>query len=440
MPPPRPPLYAPSAVSDPKTRKVPTGRWGRALRMMSLRGLDRRMKLDPENATRQLAETLGGLRGIAAKGAQLASYVDGVVPPEHRALFESELGRLREDAPQSDPRDIRRTVEAELGGPVASLFTTFEDRAFASGSLGQVHRATLADGRVVAVKVQHTDIARAVESDLRNMAFIEGLVGPAGGRRQGSDKVVALLSARFREELDYRREAEHLRFFGQLYAGDPDVRIPALVPERSAGRVLTTELVEGVTLAEACTAAPPVRRRHAEALWRFVFKSNFVARQFNADPHPGNYVFAPDGAVWFLDFGCVQPIAPALHEPMLAMHVAALEHDDEALRRAVSAFFHTQGGPTEDRMIAHSKEVFAPLLSSPYRVTHAYAAHLFHDMQALTREVFGVEGSPVAAPPPEMTLMSRQQTGFYSVLAQLDVEADYAAVSRRVLPEVGARG
>lgn len=418
------------------TPKVPTGRFGRALRLLSLAGHKRAMAKDPAATTRRIAEVLGSMRGIAAKGAQIASYVDGVIPPEHRELFEEELGRLRTDAPRSQAADIRRTIEEELGAPVSTLFASFEDDAFASGSLGQVHRATLADGRVVAVKVHHTGIAEAVESDLRNMAVLEMLVGPAGGRKQGSDRVVALLSERFREELDYRREAENIAFFTQLYAGDPRIRIPQVVPERSAARVLTTALIEGHTLAEACQADEALRRAYAETLWRFVFKSNFVGRRFNADPHPGNYVFMPSGEVYFLDFGCVQPIAPQLHAQMLAMHMAALERDDEVLRRATAAFFRTQGGPTEARVVEHSQRVFAPLYQSPYRIEHAYAAALFHDMQAITREVYGGEDAPRVTPPPEMTLMSRQQTGFYSVLAELDVEADYAAVSRAILPEV----
>ncbi len=416
---------------------MPTGRFGRALRLLSLANHKRAMAKDPAATTRRIAEVLGSMRGIAAKGAQVASYVDGVIPPEHRALFEEELGRLRTDAPRSQSADVRATIEAELGQPVSALFATFEDAAFASGSLGQVHRATLADGRAVAVKVHHTGIAEAVEADLRNMAVLEMLVGPAGGRKQGSDKVVALLSERFREELDYRREAENIAFFTELHAGDPTIRVPRVVPERSAARVLTTDLIVGHTLAEAAQADEALRRSYAETLWRFVFKSNFVGRRFNADPHPGNYVFLPSGEVYFLDFGCVQAISAALHAQMLAMHMAALERDDEVLRRATAAFFRTQGGPTEAHVVEHSRRVFAPLYHSPYRIEHDYAATLFHDMRALTQEVYGGDdGTPRVAPPPEMTLMSRQQTGFYSVLAELDVDADYAAVSRAILPEV----
>jgi predicted unusual protein kinase regulating ubiquinone biosynthesis (AarF/ABC1/UbiB family) len=271
----------------------PTGRWGRAARLLTLAGTGRALARDPAAATEKLAEVLGSLRGIAAKGAQLASYVDGVVPPEHEALFEATLGRLRAQAPRTPPDQARALVEAELGGPLSALFRDFEAEARASGSLGQVHRATLLDGRAVAVKVQHAGMAEAVEADLANMATLEALVGPLGGRRHGTEQVVALLSARFREELDYRREASHLTEFTALHAGDPTIRVPAVIPERSAGRVLTTEWVEGLTLAEAAQQPEEMRRTYAETLWRFVFVSNFVGHRFNADPHPGNYVFRP---------------------------------------------------------------------------------------------------------------------------------------------------
>lgn len=414
----------------------PTGRWGRAARLLTLAGTGRALARDPVAATEKLAEVLGSLRGIAAKGAQLASYVDGVVPPEHEALFEATLGRLRAQAPRTSPDQARGLVEAELGAPLSALFLDFEAEARASGSLGQVHRATLHDGRAVAVKVQHAGMAEAVEADLANMSTLEALVGPLGGRRHGTAQVVALLSARFREELDYRREATHLADFAALHAGDPTIRVPAVIPERSAGRVLTTEWVEGLTLAEAAQQPDEVRRVYAETLWRFVFVSNFVGRRFNADPHPGNYVFQPGGAVYFLDFGCVQTIPESLYAAMLALHMAALEQDERVLRRAATLLFRTRGGAAEARVVAHAREVLAPLYHSPYRVERAYAARLFVELQGLTRDLVAAEGGPQVAPPPETVLMTRQQTGFYSVLARLDVAADYAGVSRAALPRV----
>ena len=94
----------------------------------------------------------------------------------------------------------------------------------------------------------------------------------------------------------------------RVHVGDLTVRIPIVVPSRSGKCVLTTELVRGLTFDEACAAPEEQRRAWAETLWRFVFKGNLFGGHFNADPHPGNYIFHDGGAVTFLDYGCVQPI------------------------------------------------------------------------------------------------------------------------------------
>src|SRR5207248_1484295 len=99
--------------------------------------------------------------------------------------------------------------------------------------------------------------------------------------------------------------------------------VPAVVPERSSRRVLTSELVQGETLEWAAEQAPQLREQYARVLWRFVFRGNLVGGLFNADPHPGNYMFRPDGSIAFLDFGCVQPIGAERLHAARRLHLAA---------------------------------------------------------------------------------------------------------------------
>ena len=108
-------------------------------------------------------ELLGQLRGVATKIGQMMSYVDGLIPPEHREAFEQTMAKLQSAAPESDPVEIRALVERELGAPIAELFESWNDKPVASASIGQVHRATLEGGRVVAVKVQHPGIVEAMD-------------------------------------------------------------------------------------------------------------------------------------------------------------------------------------------------------------------------------------------------------------------------------------
>jgi predicted unusual protein kinase regulating ubiquinone biosynthesis (AarF/ABC1/UbiB family) len=388
-----------------------------------------------ESAAERAADVLGTLRGVAAKVGQMASYVDGVVPEGQREAYEAALRKLREQAPTSSIAEIREQVERELGAPIDQLFRDWEDEPVASASIGQVHRARLFDGRVVAVKVQHSGIAKAVESDLENVGMLESVIGTFVPKGVNSHGVLEEVKARFREELDYRLEAERQTRFAEIFQGDPQIRIPAVIPERSSLRVLTTEFVTGGRLDDAATQSEPERRAYAEALWRFVFKGNLVGGMFNADPHPGNYVFQPEGRIAFLDFGCVQPISARRMIPARALHRAATERNDAEFATQVRLIMETRGGLYEELAIAYSRRCFEPLFASPYRVSREYVRALVVEIREMKRAVF-MKGGNFVPLPQGMLFMNRLQFGFYSVLAKLDVEVDYAAVERTFMAGV----
>ncbi len=422
-----------------KDSGVPTGRLGR---FVKLAGVGARASVDmlarkgSEKVAERTAEVLGNLRGLAAKLGQTASYVDGFVPETHRAVYEKALGALRTAAPRSAPEAVRAVVETELGAPLEKLFESFDEAPFASASIGQVHRATLPNGEVVAVKVQHPGIDDAIESDLSNVSLLEGFIGALGPRALNSGAVLEEVKTRFREELDYRLEAERQEQFRALHAADPSIAIPRVVQDRSARRVLTMELVRGATLEEAALASPELRERYAQTLWRFVFKGNLVGGMFNADPHPGNYLFQPDGSVTFLDFGCIQPIRGDRLEAARDLHRAALRRDEPAFKRAAAVILESKGGSYEDAATAYSRRCFEPVFASPFRITSEFATSLVSEIKTVKDQLFAKDKSFVQLPS-GMLFMNRLQFGFYSVLARLDVTVDYAAVERQFLDEAG---
>jgi predicted unusual protein kinase regulating ubiquinone biosynthesis (AarF/ABC1/UbiB family) len=416
---------------------LPTGRLGR---FVKLAGVGARASVDmlvargSEKVAERTAEVLGNLRGLAAKLGQTVSYVDGFVPDTHRAVYEKALGALRNAAPHSPVTEIRALVERELGAPIDSLFAEWSDEPFASASIGQVHRALLPNGEAVAVKVQHPGIDRAIESDLSNVGLLEGFVGALGPRGLNSGAVLEEVKTRFREELDYRLEAERQQQFAELHAGDPDISVPRVIRERSARRVLTMQLAHGATLDEAAQTDPALRQRYARTLWRFVFKGNLVGGMFNADPHPGNYLFQPDGSVTFLDFGCIQPIAGDRLEAARELHRAALRRDDPAFARWAAVILESKGGSYEAAATAYSRRCFEPVFGSPFKITTEYASSLVREISSVKAQLWAKDKSFVQLPS-GMLFMNRLQFGFYSVLARLDVEVDYADVERRFLRE-----
>ncbi len=386
------------------------------------------------SAAEKAAEVLGNLRGLAAKVGQMASYVDGIVPESQRNAYEASLSVLRSQAPRSSSMAIRAVVEEELGRPIAELFADWEDEPIASASIGQVHRATLHDGRVAAVKVQHPNVREAVESDLASAGILESFAGLAGARRFDSKGMLDVIRARFREELDYGLEAERLLAFAKIHEGDERVLVPDLVASHSSASVLTTEFVTGLGFEEACASTFQERRAWAETLWRFVFKGNLVGGMFNADPHPGNYFFHPGGRITFVDYGCVQVIPPALRAHAHSLHRAATRGDEAAFATSVRYLLGTKPGVLENLTLAYSRRCFNPIFHAPYRITRDYAASLVMEMRSMAKTARGLEDEEIVTMPPHMLFMNRLQFGFYSVLARLDVEADYRAVELGFLP------
>ena len=429
-------------------KKVPAGRLGRTLRLAKL-GLQTGGALlgargDDEKTAKiaadRAADVLGTMRGLAAKVGQMASYVDGLVPEGSRDAFEASLKVLRAQAPRSSTADVRAAIETELGGPIDRLFASFEDVPIASASIGQVHRARLHEdlmgGIEVAVKVQHPGIRKAVDSDLANAGMLEGVAGMLGGRKFDTKTQLATLRERFREELDYALEGERVVAFGKMHAGDPKIQVPQLVAERSAKGVLTTELVRGRSYEEILDAPEDLRRAYAETLWRFVFKGNLVGGMFNADPHPGNYLFQDDGRIAFVDYGCVQVIPPERRPFAIALHRAASARDGDAFDTCVSALLDAKPGRMETLGREYSRLCFKPLFESPFHITREYAGSLFAEIKTMAMAARKLPDAEVFAMPGEMLFMNRLQFGFYSVLARLDVTVDYTKVEADFLPRI----
>jgi predicted unusual protein kinase regulating ubiquinone biosynthesis (AarF/ABC1/UbiB family) len=169
-------------------------------------------------------------------------------------------------------------------------------------------------------------------------------------------------------------------------------------------------------------------------MWRFVFKGNMVGGMFNADPHPGNYFFHEDGAVTFLDYGCVQEIPDDMQRGATKLHRAACVGDEAAFAGAVRELLRTKPGAIETMSVAYSRRCFEPLFESPYKITRDYAASLVSEMRDMGKEARSARDEEIFTMPREMLFMNRLQFGFYSVLARLDVEVDFRRVEESFLP------
>jgi predicted unusual protein kinase regulating ubiquinone biosynthesis (AarF/ABC1/UbiB family) len=277
------------------------------------------------------AELLGQSKGALMKAGQILSFVSAVpaVPAEFQPVYQAALKRLRDDAPPMAPELARAVLEHELGRRTDRAFAEFDWTPLAAASIGQVHAARLHDGRAVAVKLQYPGVADAIRADLKNGELLSTFLGFILGlspRKASFDIRGAAreLGARITEELDYGLEAANQAEFADIYRGHPFIHIPEVVSELCTDRVLTQELVQGKPWSQALTAEQELRDQWAEAIYRFVYATNMRFCLFNADPHPGNYLFHDDGSVSFLDFGCVKRLEREQVDVILAIGRACM--------------------------------------------------------------------------------------------------------------------
>ena len=274
------------------------------------------------------------LRGAVMKLGQILAHWPNVVP----GAFSDVLGRLHYEAPPMHFALLREHLRGELGGDPLEVFDDFETEAFAAASLGQVHRARLkGTDRVVAVKVQYPDIARTIRADIKNMktaAFGMRLSGDWQNLLEQYEGIERMLE----QETDYEAEAELLGVARRCLSGLDDVVVPAVVPEHSTRRVLTMEFVEGVHLDPFLARSPSqeVRDRHGAQIVRAGMRLWYRERLIYADPHPGNYLFMPDGRLGLIDFGCCHRFSDDEFQYVLETERAAAAGDDEALTQVLA--------------------------------------------------------------------------------------------------------
>jgi predicted unusual protein kinase regulating ubiquinone biosynthesis (AarF/ABC1/UbiB family) len=267
---------------------------------------EERARLEEQFAIRSaedVARELGNMKGAIMKAGQMVSFIADGLPPEAQAA----LATLQADVPPMAPSLAAGVVREELGGEPDDVFLDWDPVPVAAASIGQVHRAVLRDGRIVAVKVQYPGVDRAIRSDLDNAELLYGLFSALALRNLDVHALVDELRVRMAEELDYRLEAASQTEMGELFAGHPFIHVPAVVPELSTRRVLTSEWVGGTRWDGFLAAAPEgPRQKAAEAIFRFAQRGLHLHGIVHGDPHPGNYRFGPDGSVTFLDFGLVK--------------------------------------------------------------------------------------------------------------------------------------
>ncbi len=373
------------------------------------------------------AELLGQSKGALMKAGQMLSFVSATpaVPTEFQPIYREALTRLRDDAPPMASELACTVLEQELGRTSESAFVEFDWSPLAAASIGQVHAARLHDGRAVAVKIQYPGVADAIRADLKNAELLATFVELVSGlypKKLGLDLrgVAREMGVRITEELDYRLEAANQAEFADIYRGHPFIRIPEVLGELSTARVLVQELIRGKSWSEALTAGQELRNSWAEAIYRFVYATNLRFCLYNADPHPGNYLFHDDGSVSFLDFGCVKRLQREQVDMIVAIGRACVRGDVLGTWRAcVEAGYCRATDPVTPEEIYTFWRTSWELwwAEQPFTVTPECATRWIEHKYSLAGP--SANALRYFTAPPEYMTMGRVELSVASLIAQL---------------------
>lgn len=262
-------------------------------------------------AARRMRRQLESLRGPAMKLGQTLSLHAGVLPDEMLI----ELSSLQREAPGMHPSLVRAQFKAAMGRLPEDLYASFDDAPFAAASLGQVHRATLADGTRLAVKIQYPGVGDAIAADF---AWFRAVSKPAQLSGHLPRAAIDELERQIVAETDYRREAANIKLFRSGLAALPFMTVPAVLPRLSSSRVLTMTFLPGDHLDDFLARRPSQTLRNliGERLVELFYFQLLRLRALHADPHWGNYLFVPDGTIGLVDFGCVKRLQPAFADDL----------------------------------------------------------------------------------------------------------------------------
>ncbi len=390
---------------------------------------------DRSQHAEDLKTILGGLKGPIMKVAQFLSTIPDALPAE----YAQELSQLQSNAPPMGWPFVRRRMASELGPDWQSRFATFGQNAAAAASLGQVHRATLPDGREVACKLQYPDMPSVVEADLRQVKLAIAVL-----RRMDNaihhDEIYKELSARLREELDYEREAAQMRLYRIMLRDTPIVHVPEPVGGYCTRRLLTMTWLDGRPLAQRLEEDPPQEERNAiaEALFRAWYLPFYRYGVIHGDPHMGNYQVRPDGTVNLLDFGTIRVFPARFVRGVIDLYEAVRDEDMTRARAAYATWgFENLSDEQLDVLNLWARFLYEPLLDDRVRRIQLTDDPLFG--RAVVEKVHqGLQRTGGVTPPREFVLMDRSAIGLGAVFLRLRAELNWSRLFRELIADFDA--
>ncbi len=385
--------------------------------------------LTPGNVGK-LADRLSHLRGAAMKLGQMISMDAGDFLP---AELTQVMARLRDNAHHMPPQQLQQVLSAQWGKDWRTRFHRFEPRPIAAASIGQVHRATTHDGRLLAIKVQYPGVRESIGADVDNVAALLRVSGLLP-REFDVAPLLAEAKRQLAEETDYGREGAQMTLFGKLLADEPNVVVPLLDEEFTTGHVLAMSFVEGEPIESLQSAPQATRDAVMTTLIRLVLRELFEFGVMQTDPNFANYRFQPDtGRLVLLDFGATRAVAGETVLGYRRLLQAGLDADRAGLREAaVAAGFLGRGA------VDRHKALVDAMIDIIFGELHRPGPFDFGDRRFV--DALRENGTAIAAdkaawhvPPADILFVQRKISGTALLAARLEARVDVRTLARNAL-------
>ena len=403
--------------------KVTSAMGGLAARLAGERYLG--IKINREQHASDLRAALGGLKGPLMKVAQILATIPDALPKE----YVNELSHLQADAPSMGWLFVKRRMKAELGENWVTNFNTFDKKASAAASLGQVHFAEDINGKKLACKLQYPDMSSAVQADLKQLKLIFSLYEKYDSAIS-TEAIHEELSDRLKEELNYSHEVKNLKLYRHMLSDLNQITLPKPVDELSTNRLLTMTRIDGTKIMDFISKNNDIKIRNQVAInmfkaWYIPFYKYGV---IHGDPHLGNYTIRSDGGVNLMDFGCIRIFRPDFVTGVIELYKALRDGDEEQAVNAYKSWgFENPSKELIGVLNIWANFIYQPLLEDKVRLINPsesgqYGRETAEKVHEELKKIGGVK------PPREFVLMDRAAVGLGSVFMHLKAEINWYRV------------
>ena len=381
------------------------------------------MDIDKNKHALNLKKDLGEVKGPFMKIAQLVSMIPDALPIE----YSNQLMQLQSHAPSMGESFVTRRMANELGENWKKFFLNFNTTASYAASLGQVHKAKLKNGDIVACKLQYPNMQSAVNADLNQFKIVLNLFEKYN-KAIKTKKIFLEIKDRLVEEIDYVNEIKNIKIFEKIFNSNKSVNIPRIYKNCSTKRLITMSWLQGESLEDVIKYSKN-KKEFSERIATNIFNTWYMPFYkfcvIHGDPHFGNYSFKKNGDINLFDFGCVRFFPIKFVKAVLNLYYALEKKDEDLTIEAYKTWGFKKINKELIKILnLWASYIYGPLLEDKKRLiqgdkNRGYGIDVANNVYKELKKIGGVE------PPKEFVFIDRAAIGMGSLFMKLDVKLNW---------------